>query len=129
MKITNIGLHQSLLPALRELSTVRTNSKAAYNIVKTLKSAAAVWQVWEDARKSILESHADKDEIGAPKIDKIGQKYIFASEDQEAECLKSLTELGLIEVEIETYPIKMSDLTNAEFSAQTLLSLQEFIEE
>jgi hypothetical protein len=118
----------SFLAGLRDLSTIRTNSKVAYNTAKTIKSTMAAVENYDAARKSIIETRCEMVD-GKPKVDKEKNEYMFASEEIKADTEKQIADLSKEEVEIEIYPIKLDDLSNTELSAQVLLSLKEFITE
>jgi hypothetical protein len=128
MKLTNADLTQSFLPALRELSTIRTNAKVAYNTVKTIKTALSAVEDFDSARKTLLENSAQQ-ENGKPKIDEVKKEYVFVSDEVKEAVVKSLNELALAEVEFEIFPIKLSEFGNSEISAQLILSLKDFIVE
>jgi hypothetical protein len=129
MKITNAAIAQVFIPALRELSALKTSSKVAYNTARTIKSASAVIETFDSTRKQLLESAASKNEDGTPVIDKEKNEYVFVSDEEKSACLKSLVDLGNIEVDLDIYPVRLDDLSSTQITGQMVLSLGEFITE
>lgn len=128
MKITNAELTTNFIQALRELSSLRTNTKVAYNTVKTIKSTDVAIGNYDAARKNILETRCEK-EGDKPKIDKETNEYVFASDEVKKEAIDSINELALTEIELEVFPVKIEDFGNTEISALTLLGLKDFVTE
>lgn len=126
IKITNNEIVNNLLPALRDLSKVKTNSKVAYNIAKTIKKIVNAIEPYGTARTSLLENSCVQID-GKPKIE--NGEYIFSSDQIKNNCLKEINELSLLELEIDIFPIKFSEIENIEIAAITLLNLNNFIED
>lgn len=127
IKLTNSELTSSFVEALKELSTIRTNSKVAYNTAKTIKSTNSAFEVYSEARKAILETRCTKGEDGKPKIEK--NEYVFESDEVKKEVLDNISELNKAEVELEVFPVKLSELNNVEISANVIFGLKDFIQE
>ena len=126
MKLTNNELSTTFLTALTDLSTIRTNTKVSYNVVKTMKAVQEALDNIADARKQIIETRFIKNEDGKPKVDENGN-YIFESTEIENETKELLKELAETEIELTIYPVKLADFGNAEISAKTIYNLKEFI--
>ena len=147
MKITNADLRGIFIPHLRELSTIPTSTKVAYNAAKTIKSALGSSEAYDTARKTILDTSASKDDKGTPKtgletiVDAAGNpimengkpkqemSYLFDTPEIKADCLKKLRELELMEIELDVFPVSLNDFGSSQITAQMILALKDFITE
>ena len=138
MKLTNTELTTSFVTSLAELSTMRTNTKIAFNTAKTIKSTNSAIESFQLARKTIVETRCIMGEDQKPvmgMVDTINNKgeavkqldYTFTTPELKTETLQLINELNAQEVEIEIYPIKISDFGSTEISATTILGLKDFI--
>lgn len=154
IKITNNDLIKSFLPALKEISLLRTPTKVAYNVQKTIKNCDELSKLHESARISILESRCLMDSNNNPRIEFYKEsglnEYVFQTPQIRAEALKSTAELAQQEVEVEIFPITIDDIdmallqvpildkdgnimrteySKASISGEILLHLRDFISE
>lgn len=126
MKITNGKLMDFFRPSLKELFTIPTNSKVAYNIAKTAKNVDVAIMDYQLAEKNIIESRCII-ESGKPKTK--NNEYVFANESIENEAKDEVLKLKNSEIEIEVFPISIAEIGNAEISAKVIYGLGEFIKE
>lgn len=147
MKITNKDLREIFIPHMRELSTVRTSTKVAYNAAKTIKSALKASEDYDTARKTLLDGSASKDENGKPKTGpepildtngnpvmeggkpKTEMSYLFDTPEAKVECLKQIRELDAMEINLDIFPVSLDDLSSSQITAQMILALRDFITE
>lgn len=126
MKITNLELSIQFIPALRELSTLKTSARIAFNAVKTIKVANAAVETFEAARKTLIETRCEMKD-GKPVTE--GSEYVFATPEIKAEVTALITELQKEEITLDIYPVKISDFGSEIISPATIMGLGDFITE
>ena len=109
MKITNNQLINGLVPALNQLSQLRTGSKIAYCVAYTLKKIVPEYEAFEAVRKQLNERYeAEKEQVD-----------------------KEFLELMSLPVEFEVRAINATDLDSCldsdKVTAAMLLQLGDFI--
>lgn len=125
MKLTNLELTGSFIPALQELAAQKTSVDVASNVVDTFTNASKAVESFEAKRKTLIEARCEKNEDGSPKTD--GKDYVFASDEVKQEVVGLIEELAKTEIELEIFPIKKDDLKSVPISAAVMLSLKDFI--
>lgn len=82
--------------------------KAAYKINKIKKNVEKEAEFYSDKFQEIVDKYAQKDDEGNVKFSE-DKEQILIQEDKIEECNKALEELQTLEVEIETYDLKLED--------------------
>jgi len=144
MKITNLELTGPFITALAELAKTKTNTKVAYNAAKTIKSANAAIEVFNDAKKSLVEPRCKLDTSGKPEtenitvqtrdasgalVDQVQNHYVFPTSEIKSEVEGLIAELSKQEVEVEVWPVTLDDLGNIELTPLVMMGLKDFIKE
>lgn len=94
----------------------RLQTKLSIAITKLITNISDAYFIYQEARKSIIESYAKKDENGSFEFitkevaGKVIQEYIFNSLEEKAECMIKCEEAGKTDVEIIVPPIAEADI-------------------
>lgn len=96
-------------PALQEFKKLKTPTKVAYNIVKSISSVEGALQEYEKTKIAICESLCERDERDIP-VAKSG-RYVF-SEDSEKELNIKVGELMNSEITLNIFPVNQSDIND-----------------
>ena len=98
-----------IYPALQEFKKIKTPTKVAYSIVKTIGIVEKAIKEYEKTRIAICESLCEKDEKEKPIIEKNAYKF---TEENKAEFNLKLNELLNTEITLDIFRINQSDIDN-----------------
>lgn len=127
MKITYQRLIDELAPGLQELAQKPTSTKVAYNVAKSIKAAQEAIEVFNSAKKNIIESLCKKDDKGKPVLE--NNSYVFEGDNQ-IEAQAKLAELVKTEIDVDLFPITINDIEQMkDVTGKMMFNLQLFIKE
>jgi len=140
MKITNLELQGQFIVALGELAITKTNTKVAYNAAKTIKSANAAIEVFNAAKKALVETRCVMDANGKPKTenvtvtDALGKEsvqnhYVFPTPEVKAEVESLIGQLSNQEIDLDVFSVTLDELGSVEITPLMMMGLKDFIKE
>jgi hypothetical protein len=134
IEIKNEELVNGFFPAIEYLGSLAIkNVDILTKIVKAKRTAKALVEDYNEARKMIVEQDCKKDADGKPVTeydeDFKMQRYKYETADDELSATNAVKELTLKKVKFNVVPIKLGVLRNIEgLSANTIDSLYEFVD-
>ena len=99
-------------------------ANTAFAIIKNAKVLKNAIELFDEARRNLLETYAEKDETGNAKIE--NGNYVISNKEEFA---KEFISLQNAEQDIEFSKIKLSDISEIEIEAELMETMSEFIEE
>lgn len=96
----------------------------AFTIIKNAKVLKNAIELFDEARRNLLETYAEKDEAGNAKIE--NGNYVISNKEEFA---KEFISLQNAEQDIVFSKIKLSDISEIEIEAELMETMSEFIEE
>ena len=93
-------------------------------IIKNAKVLKNAIELFDEARRNLLETYAEKDEVGNAKIE--NGNYVISNKEEFA---KEFISLQTAEQDIDFSKIKLSDISEIEIEAELMETMCEFIEE
>lgn len=109
---------------IQTIKKYKFKANTAFTIIKNAKVLKNAIELFDEARRNLLETYAEKDEMGNAKIEN-GNYVIFNKE----EFAKEFISLQNAEQDIVFSKIKLSDISEIEIEAELMETMCEFIEE
>ena len=109
---------------IQAIKKYKFKADTAFTIIKNAKVLKNAIELFDEARRNLLETYAEKDEAGNAKIEN-GNNVISNKE----EFAKEFISLQNAEQDIDFSKIKLSDISEIEIEAELMETMSEFIEE
>nr|DAH24218.1 MAG TPA: Protein of unknown function (DUF1617) [Caudoviricetes sp.] len=109
---------------IQAIKKYKFKANTAFVIIKNAKVLKNAIELFDDARRNLLETHAEKDEMGNAKIE--NGNYVISDKEEFA---KEFISLQNAEQNIDFSKIKLSDISEVEIEAELMETMSEFIEE
>lgn len=109
---------------IQAIKKYKFKANTAFTIIKNAKVLKNAIELFDEARRNLLETYAEKDEAGNAKIEN-GNYVIYNKE----EFAKEFISLQNAEQDIDFSKIKLSDISEIEIEAELMETMSEFIEE
>jgi hypothetical protein len=109
---------------IQAIKKYKFKANTAFVIIKNAKVLKNAIELFDDARRNLLETHAEKDEMGNAKIE--NGNYVISDKEEFA---KEFISLQNAEQDIVFSKIKLSDISEVEIEAELMETMSEFIEE
>lgn len=109
---------------IQAIKKYKFKADTAFAIIKNAKVLKNAIELFDEARRNLLETYAEKDEMGNAKI-KNGN-YVISDKEEFA---KEFISLQNAEQDIDFSKIKLSDISEIEIEAELMETMSEFIEE
>lgn len=109
---------------IQTIKKYKFKANTAFTIIKNAKVLKNAIELFDEARRSLLETHAEKDEMGNAKIE--NGNYVISNKEEFA---KEFISLQNAEQDIDFSKIKLSDISEIEIEAELMETMSEFIEE
>ncbi len=119
VKLKNIA---DMVQPIKRLMKQEVPVKAAYNIAKNIKKVDEEWSLIVQFGNSLVAKYGKENESGTPEIKSEDVEAIKSYNDEIAQYLET-------EIELEYYPIPLSDLENCKLSVSDTMALEVLIEE
>lgn len=97
-----------MLPALNQISLLKSSTKVAFAVAKNIKKLTAAHETKSKTREAMLIASALKDEEGKPVIKDL--KYQFPDKETELECIKKVTELETLDSGVVLHHLTEADI-------------------
>ena len=112
--------------ALQKLSNMSLKAKLAWQVARLLKAADAEIQVFNETRMNLLKKYGEKDENDKLITDEKGNCKIVTGETEAFS--NELNELLNTKIEINSNPLKFSEIENIDFTPAEISQLESFID-
>lgn len=109
---------------IQAIKKYKFKANTALAIIKNAKALKNAIELFDEARRNLLETHAEKDETGNAKIE--NGNYVISDKEEFA---KEFISLQNAEQDIDFSKIKLSDISEIEIEAELMETMSEFIEE
>ena len=109
---------------IQTIKKYKFKANTAFVIIKNAKVLKNAIELFDEARRNLLETHAEKDEMGNAKIE--NGNYVISNKEEFA---KEFISLQNAEQDIDFSKIKLSDISEIEIEAELMETMSEFIEE
>lgn len=109
---------------IQAIKKYKFKANTAFTIIKNAKVLKNAIELFDEARRNLLETYAEKDEAGNAKIE--NGNYVISNKEEFA---KEFISLQNAEQDIDFSKIKLSDISEIEIEAELMETMSEFIEE
>lgn len=109
---------------IQAIKKYKFKANTAFTIIKNAKVLKNAIELFDEARRNLLETYAEKDEAGNAKIE--NGNYVISNKEEFA---KEFISLQNAEQDIDFSKIKLSDISEIEIEAELMETMCEFIEE
>lgn len=109
---------------IQTIKKYKFKADTAFTIIKNAKVLKNAIELFDEARRNLLETYAEKDEAGNAKIE--NGNYVISNKEEFA---KEFISLQNAEQDIDFSKIKLSDISEIEIEAELMETMSEFIEE
>ena len=109
---------------IQAIKKYKFKANTAFTIIKNAKVLKNAIELFDEARRNLLETYAEKDETGNTKIE--NGNYVISNKEEFA---KEFISLQNAEQDIDFSKIKLSDISEIEIEAELMETMCEFIEE
>ena len=109
---------------IHAIKKYKFKADTAFAIIKNAKVLKNAIELFDEARRNLLETYAEKDEAGNAKIE--NGNYVISNKEEFA---KEFISLQNAEQDIDFSKIKLSDISEIEIEAELMETMSEFIEE
>lgn len=109
---------------IQTIKKYKFKANTAFTIIKNAKVLKNAIELFDEARRNLLETYAEKDEMGNAKIE--NGNYVISNKEEFA---KEFIALQNAEQDIDFSKIKLSDISEVEIEAELMETMSEFIEE
>ncbi len=109
---------------IQAIKKYKFKANTAFTIIKNAKVLKNAIELFDEARRNLLETYAEKDEAGNAKIE--NGNYVISNKEEFA---KEFISLQNAEQDIVFSKIKLSDISEIEIEAELMETMSEFIEE
>lgn len=109
---------------IQAIKKYKFKANTAFVIIKNAKVLKNAIELFDEARRNLLETYAEKDEMGNAKIE--NGNYVISDKEEFA---KEFISLQNAEQDIDFSKIKLSDISEVEIEAELMETMSEFIEE
>lgn len=109
---------------IQAIKKYKFKADTAFTIIKNAKVLKNAIELFDEARRNLLETYAEKDEAGNAKIE--NGNYVISNKEEFA---KEFISLQSAEQDIVFSKIKLSDISEIEIEAELMETMSEFIEE
>lgn len=109
---------------IQAIKKYKFKANTAFTIIKNAKVLKNAIELFDEARRNLLETYAEKDEAGNAKIE--NGNYVISNKEEFA---KEFISLQNAEQDITFSKIKLSDISEIEIEAELMETMCEFIEE
>ena len=109
---------------IQAIKKYKFKANTAFVIIKNAKVLKNAIELFDEARRNLLETYAEKDEMGNAKIE--NGNYVISNKEEFA---KEFISLQNAEQDIDFLKIKLSDISEIEIEAELMETMSEFIEE
>jgi hypothetical protein len=109
---------------IQVIKKYKFKANTAFAIIKNAKVLKNAIELFDEARRNLLETYAEKDEAGNAKIE--NGNYVISDKEEFA---KEFISLQNAEQDIDFSKIKLSDISEIEIEAELMETMSEFIEE
>lgn len=109
---------------IQAIKKYKFKANTAFTIIKNAKVLKNAIELFDEARRNLLETYAEKDEAGNAKIE--NSNYVISDKEEFA---KEFISLQNAEQDIDFSKIKLSDISEIEIEAELMETMSEFIEE
>lgn len=109
---------------IQAIKKYKFKANTAFTIIKNAKVLKNAIELFDEARRNLLETYAEKDEAGNAKIE--NGNYVISNKEEFA---KEFISLQNAEQDIVFSKIKLSDISEIEIEAELMETMCEFIEE
>lgn len=109
---------------IQAIKKYKFRANTAFTIIKNAKVLKNAIELFDEARRNLLETYAEKDEMGNAKIE--NGNYVISNKEEFA---KEFISLQNAEQDIDFSKIKLSDISEIEIEAELMETMSEFIEE
>lgn len=109
---------------IQTIKKYKFKADTAFTIIKNAKVLKNAIELFDEARHNLLETYAEKDEMGNAKIE--NGNYVISNKEEFA---KEFISLQNAEQDIDFSKIKLSDISEVEIEAELMETMSEFIEE
>ena len=109
---------------IQAIKKYKFKANTAFTVIKNAKVLKNAIELFDEARRNLLETYAEKDETGNAKIE--NGNYVISDKEEFA---KEFISLQNAEQDIDFSKIKLSDISEIEIEAELMETMCEFIEE
>ena len=109
---------------IQAIKKYKFKANTAFTVIKNAKVLKNAIELFDEARHNLLETYAEKDEMGNAKIE--NGNYVISNKEEFA---KEFISLQNAEQDIVFSKIKLSDISEIEIEAELMETMCEFIEE
>ena len=109
---------------IQAIKKYKFRANTAFTVIKNAKVLKNAIELFDEARRNLLETYAEKDEMGNAKIE--NGNYVISNKEEFA---KEFISLQNAEQDIDFSKIKLSDISEIEIEAELMETMCEFIEE
>lgn len=109
---------------IQAIKKYKFKANTAFVIIKNAKALKNAIELFDEARRNLLETYAEKDEMENAKIE--NDNYVISNKEEFA---KEFISLQNAEQDIDFSKIKLSDISEVEIEAELMETMCEFIEE
>ena len=109
---------------IQAIKKYKFRANTAFTVIKNAKVLKNAIELFDEARRNLLETYAEKDEMGNAKIE--NGNYVISNKEEFA---KEFISLQNAEQDIDFSKIKLSDISEIEIEAELMETMSEFIEE
>jgi hypothetical protein len=109
---------------IQAIKKYKFRANTAFTVIKNAKVLKNAIELFDEARRNLLETYAEKDEAGNAKIE--NGNYVISNKEEFA---KEFISLQNAEQDIDFSKIKLSDISEIEIEAELMETMSEFIEE
>lgn len=109
---------------IQAIKKYKFKANTAFTVIKNAKVLKNAIELFDEARRNLLETYAEKDEMGNAKIE--NGNYVISNKEEFA---KEFISLQNAEQDIDFSKIKLSDISEIEIEAELMETMSEFIEE
>lgn len=109
---------------IQAIKKYKFKANTAFTVIKNAKVLKNAIELFDEARRNLLETYAEKDEAGNAKIE--NGNYVISNKEEFA---KEFISLQNAEQDIDFSKIKLSDISEIEIEAELMETMCEFIEE
>lgn len=109
---------------IQAIKKYKFRANTAFTIIKNAKVLKNAIELFDEARRNLLEAYAEKDGAGNAKIE--NGNYVISNKEEFA---KEFISLQNAEQDIDFSKIKLSDISEIEIEAELMETMCEFIEE
>lgn len=109
---------------IQAIKKYKFRANTAFTVIKNAKVLKNAIELFDEARRNLLETYAEKDGAGNAKIE--NGNYVISNKEEFA---KEFISLQNAEQDIDFSKIKLSDISEIEIEAELMETMSEFIEE